>query len=109
MSSFDLEITINLACAGGIFAHDVEGIATIDYEPDGDGGFHGWSMTDIRFPNVVGDITKDHWLWPLFKDAVDVETAFVEAAIRNHIDDDDGSDEAYESRRDSAPAYQPSL
>lgn len=78
MTQFDLDITINLACGGGIFAHDCEATATIDYDDC------GWSLAEIRFPNVVGGITNRDWLWPLFLQAVDEKADFVEAAIRNH-------------------------
>ncbi len=93
MAQFDLDITINLSCAGGIFAHDVEAKATIDYEVERYGKrdytITGWSLEDIRFPNVVGAITNRDWLWPLFLQAVDEQAAFVEAAIRNHAEDTD--------------------
>lgn len=93
MPQLDLEITINLSTVGGIFAHDVEAIATIDYEVERyrkrDYVITGWSLEDIRFPNVSGAITRRDWLWPLFKQAVNAKSAFVEAAIRNHAEDTD--------------------
>lgn len=93
MAQFDLDITINLSCAGGIFAHDVEATATIDYEVEryrkGDYVITGWSLEDIRFPNVVGAVTRTDWLFPLFKRAVQDQSAFVEAAIRNHAEERD--------------------
>lgn len=91
MAQFDLELTINLSCAGGIFAHDVEATATIDYEIERyrkrDYVITGWSLEDIRFPNVSGAVTNRDWLWPLFLQAVDEQREFVEAAIRNHAED----------------------
>ena len=97
MAQFDLEITINLSVVGGIFAHDVEAIATIDYEVERyrkrDYVITGWSLEDIRFPNVSGVTRNTDWLWPLFKQAVNAESAFVEAAIRNHAEDNDYADE----------------
>lgn len=93
MPQFDMDITINLSCAGGIFAHDVEAKATIDYEIERyrkrDYVITGWSLEDIRFPNVSGAIERSDWLFPLFKRAVQDESAFVEAAIRNHAEDTD--------------------
>ena len=97
MPQFDLNIPLNLACAGGIFAYDVEATATIDYEIERyrkrDYTIIGWDLVDIRFPEVVGAITSKDWLWPLFKQAVSAQTAFVEAAIRNHAEDNDYADE----------------
>jgi hypothetical protein len=91
MTQFDLDITLNLACAGGIFAYDVEAVATIDYEVERyrkrDYVITGWSLEDIRFPNVPGAVKSKDWLWPLFKEAVSAQPAFVEAAIRNHAED----------------------
>ncbi len=93
MAQFDLDITINLSCAGGIFAHDVEAKATIDYEVERYGKRNytitGWSLEDIRFPNVVGAVKSKDWLWPMFQRAVQDQSAFVEAAIRNHAEDTD--------------------
>lgn len=97
MTQFDLDITINLSCAGGIFAHDVDATATIDYDITRyrrDYIINGWSLEDIRFPNVVGAITNRDWLWPLFLQAVDEQREFVEAAIRNHADDGPDPDAA---------------
>lgn len=85
MTQFDLDITINLACSGGIFAHDCEATATIDYDDC------GWSLAEIRFPNVAGGITNRDWLWPLFLQSIDEKSAFVEAAIRNHAEDAKGN------------------
>jgi hypothetical protein len=95
MAQFDLELSINLSVAGGIFAHDVDAIATIDYVVERyrkrDYTITGWSLEDIRFPNVPSAVTSKDWLWPLFKQAVNAESAFVEAAIRNHAEDRDNT------------------
>lgn len=93
MPQFDLDITINLSCAGGIFAHDVEATATIDYEVEryrkGDYVITGWDLIDMRFPDVVGPVNRRDWEWPMFQRAVQDQSAFVEAAIRNHAEDTD--------------------
>lgn len=93
MAHFDIELSIDLSCAGGIFADDIAAIVTIHYEVEHyrSGGviktiINGWDPIDIRFPGVPSAVTAKDYLWPMFHEAVDRQRAFIEAAIRNRED-----------------------
>jgi hypothetical protein len=90
-TQFDMELDLDLSKLGGIFASDVAAIASIEYEVEhyrrGDYVVCSWKLVDIRYPGVPGADKSKEWLWEISKAAVDNETTYVDAAIRNHIED----------------------